>query len=310
MSQKNETLPLILALLITAAILGGGFWWFMRKGSDGGVAGGGNTVPTAPPPATQPPVEGSQPVSNASFPIPTSVPAGTTVRLNGSTSMVTINQALTNGFQQQFPGTTATAQAEGTEKGITAVLANNADIAAISRPLTAQEQSQGLVSVPVSQDAIAIVVGNENPLNTGLTSQQVVGIFTGQIASIPGKLDNIRVVNRPDISGTHKAFKELVLNGANFGSGPNFETLERDATTPLLQKLGNDGIGYATAAQVLNQQTVRLVPVDGLTPQAPNYPYQRALSYAYKQPASPQVEAFLGFVNSPQGQQAIAAAQQ
>lgn len=74
-----------------------------------------------------------------------------------------------------------------------------------------------------------------------------------------------------------------------------------------MQKLGRSGIGYATSAQVENQQTVRTVAVDGLTPEAANYPYQRALYYAYKTPASPQVQAFLGYATSPQGQQTIAA---
>jgi phosphate transport system substrate-binding protein len=297
MSQKNETLPLILAIVITAGILGGGFWWFTRNRS--ADVGDGNIINTTPP------AGGNIAENSSAFSPPTSVPEGTTVRIQGSTSMVKINQELANSFQQQFPGTNATAQAEGTEKGLTAVLGGTADVAAISRPLTPQEQQIGLASVPVAQDAIAIVVGNRNPLSSGLTSQQVYDIFTGKITSIPGKIENIQVINRPNISGTHQAFKELVLKGANFGNGPNFETLAQDATTPLLQKLDNNGIGYATASQVLNQQTVRLVPVDGLTPQAPNYPYQRTLSYAYKQPASPQVQAFLGFLRSPQGQQAL-----
>jgi phosphate transport system substrate-binding protein len=45
--------------------------------------------------------------------------------------------------------------------------------------------------------------------------------------------------------------------------------------------------------------------VDGLTPEAANYPYQRTLYYAYKQPPSPQAQAFLGYATSPQGQQAL-----
>ena len=57
-----------------------------------------------------------------------------------------------------------------------------------------------------------------------------------------------------------------MLGGGSFGTGPNFTTLDRDATTPLLQALGNNGIGYATFAQVVNQKTVRVVPVDGATP--------------------------------------------
>jgi phosphate transport system substrate-binding protein len=54
---------------------------------------------------------------------------------------------------------------------------------------------------------------------------------------------------------------------------------------------------------------VRVVPVDGVTPEAANYPLQRPLYYVYKDANSPAVQAFLGFALSPQGQQAIAAAE-
>ncbi|MCA1993606.1 MAG: substrate-binding domain-containing protein, partial [Coleofasciculus sp. S288] len=209
------------------------------------------------------------------------------------------------------PGTTVNATARGTDEGIQSLLAGNADIAAISRPLTSQEQAQGLAAVPITKDAIAIVVGNQNPFRKGLTQAQVEGIFQGQItdwSAVGGQPGTIRVINRPPISGTHQAFQELVLKGENFGTTPNITTLQQDATTPLLRQLGTDGIGYATYAQVADQRTVRTVAVDGLTPEASNYPYQRTLYYVYKQPASSQVQAFLGYVTSSQGQQDIAAA--
>ena len=82
-------------------------------------------------------------------------------------------------------------------------------------------------------------------------------------------------------------------------------TMERDATTPILRALETDGISYATYAQVANQQTVRIIAIDGLTPEANNYPYQRVLYYAYREPASLEVEAFLGYALSSQGQKAI-----
>ena len=84
--------------------------------------------------------------------------------------------------------------------------------------------------------------------------------------------------------------------------------MDRDATTPMLRELGSDGIGYATYDQVKNQQTVRAVAVDGATPAFSSYPYQRQLYYVYKNPPSEAVKAFLGYVFSPQGQQAVAAA--
>lgn len=168
-----------------------------------------------------------------------------------------------------------------------------------------------MAAVRVTQDAIAIVVGDKNPFRKGLTSEQVVGIFTGKITDwsvVGGTPGIIKVINRPAGSGTHQAFQELVLKGGQFGTTPNITTLPQDATTPLLRALGTNGIGYATFAQVANQQTVRTVPIDGLTPQASSYPYQRTLYYAYKKNASPQVQAFLGYATSPQGKQAIAAA--
>jgi phosphate transport system substrate-binding protein len=69
--------------------------------------------------------------------------------------------------------------------------------------------------------------------------------------------------------------------------------------------LGTDGIGYATFAQVANQTQARVLSVDGLTPDASNYPYQRSLYYVYKDPASAGVQALLGYATSPQGQQAL-----
>lgn len=308
MSQKNETTTLVLSLLITVLLLAGGFWWFTRNNPNLNPLAqrGNNDSPTSPQTPAEPPTP------TTAFTPPTTVPSGTTVRIAGSTSMVQINQALKTSFEEQFPGTTVQTEAGGTDKGIQGLLAGSIDIAAISRPLTESETSQGLVAVPVSEDAIAIVVGLDNPFRTGLTTEQVVGIFQGQITNwseVGGEPRPIRVINRPPVSGTHQAFQELVLQGGEFGSTPNFTTLERDATTPLLRELGTDGIGYATYRQVAEQQTVRTVAINGLTPEAANYPYQRTLFYVYQQPPNPAVEAFLGYLASPQGQQAIASAQ-
>ncbi len=303
MAQKNDTGILVLALLITAGILGAGYWWFSRQSGNQNVpltSQSPNSSQPLPPPPT--------PGIATEFTPPTNVAKGTTLSIDGSTSMVQINQALKNGFEQQFPGTKVQTYAQGSDKGILGLLTSAIAVAAVSRPLTPQEQSQGLVAVPVAEDAIAIVVAEKNPFRTGLKQNQVMGIFQGKISDwsgIGGQARTIRVINRPAISGTHKAFQELVLKGGIFGNQPNFTSMTKDATTPILQALGTDGISYATYAQVANQRTVRAVAIDGLTPESANYPYQRTLYYVYKNPASPAVKAFLGYATSPQGQQII-----
>ncbi len=80
----------------------------------------------------------------------------------------------------------------------------------------------------------------------------------------------------------------------------------------MLRELGNNGIGYATFAQVANQQTIRVVPIDGVAPGTGNYPFQRQLFYVYKNPPNPAVKnpavkAFLGYATSPEGREAMLA---
>lgn len=305
MSQKSDTSILVLSLLITAGILGGGYWWFFLRNNSPQTQ---TVTPTQTPITSSPNQSLPSPPSVAAFEPPVAVASGTTIKIDGSTSIVQINQALKNGFEQRFPGTNVVTNAHGSDVGIQSLKEGKIDIAAISRPLTDQEKSQGLIAVPVTKDAIAIVVGDKNPFRKGLTQAQVMDIFQGKItnwSNVGGQTATIQVINRPLVSGTHKAFQELVLQGGNFGTGANFTTIQRDATTPILQALGTDGISYATYAQVANQQTVRTVAIDGLTPEASNYPYQRTLYYVYKDPPNQAVQAFLGYATSPLGQKVI-----
>ncbi len=316
MSQKNETLPLILALAITLLILGGGFWWLRSSGTLSNLLGGGQNnagQPAGGNNATSGGQTAAPPSpSEAGFPPPSDVPAGTTIRIDGSTSMAQINQALKTHFEQQFGGASVILQAQGSSRGVERLIAGEIDIAAVSRPLTPDEQAQGLRAVTVVPDSIAIVVGVNNPFNGTLTSEQARGIFTGEITNwqaVGGPDATIRVLNRPPVSGTHQAFQEIVLGGQPFGNAPNITQLPRDETTGMIQQLGTDGIGYATYAQVANQSTARSLLVDGINPQAPDYPFQRQLAYVYREPASEGVKAFLGFVGSPAGQQTATGAQ-
>ncbi|HIK44448.1 MAG TPA: phosphate ABC transporter substrate-binding protein [Leptolyngbyaceae cyanobacterium M65_K2018_010] len=306
-SQRSGPPPIVYILLLLG-LLAGAYWFFFRRPK---------AVPTLPPAGIEAPQPGTPNPANvptaapSNFPLLASVAPGTTVSIDGSTSMVLINEALKAGFTQQYPDTQVNTAAVGSENGIQALLGGSVDIAASSRPLTPQEQALGLVAVPVASDRIALVVGRDNPFQRGLSAAQAVQIFKGELtnwATLGGPDATIRVINRPPVSGTHKAFQDLVLGGAPFGTTPNITTMVRDATTPMLQELGRDGIGYATYSQVADQQTVRVVPIEGLTPEAANYPFQRPLYYVYKDPNNPAVQAFLGYALSPQGQQAIAAA--
>jgi phosphate transport system substrate-binding protein len=306
MARQRGTHPIVF-FLIFIALSCGGYWYFFKRETTPSVnttiatPTANGVLPSAPIPSVVSP-------NAVSFTVPVSVPPGTIIKINGATSMVTINQNLKNSFEKKYSGTKIDTKAEGSDKGILDLLMGNIDLAALSRPLTAQEKAQGLVEHAIATDQIAVVVGKMNPFKGSLTRDQIVGIFTGKItnwSAVGGASMPIQVINRPAISGTHQTFRELVLNKQNFGTTPNIKTLDQDTTTLLLRALGNNGIGYATFAQAVNQQTVRTIPIDGIMPGTQNYPFKRQLYYVYKNPPNTAVKLFLGNTKSPEGQKAI-----
>lgn len=325
MAHKTGPSPVLyfVIFLILAAV---GYWFLSSEEQTAQITPNGAIAPepealaTSEPSTSTPQTEAppnpalpsaplaQTPARSDTFSLLASVPGNTSVRIDGATSMVTINQNLKQGFERQYAGTNVLPVANGTERGIQAIQQGNADLAAISRSLTPQEKAQGLAVVAIASDRIALVIGSENPYTSGMTQEQVRQIFQGQITNwqeIGGPAEPIQVINRPSISGTHQAFQEIVLNGGNFGNTPNITTLPRDETTGMLRQLGRNGIGYATFTQVANQQTVKTLPIDGMMPDHANYPLQRVLSYAYQQPPNPAVQAFLGYATSLRGQQAM-----
>ncbi|MBW4602878.1 MAG: phosphate ABC transporter substrate-binding protein [Calothrix sp. FI2-JRJ7] len=236
------------------------------------------------------------------------LPSGTILRINGSTSMVGINKKLKGLIESKCPGSVVETASNGTDVGIQQVTAGQVDIAAVSRPLNAQEQAKGLVANFVKADAIAVVVGKQNPFQQGLTTAQVADIFKGNItnwSAVGGQSRTIRVINRSPVSGTHDAFRELVLNNAAFGATPNITTHPIDETTPILKKLQTDGISYGRYAHVNHKSVVRVVPIDGLMPDLKQYPIKRQLFYIYREPMSPAVRTFIDFLKSPEVQKII-----
>jgi phosphate transport system substrate-binding protein len=241
------------------------------------------------------------------FPVPSAVPSGTTLRINGSSSMEAINDALQQRFESQFSGTTVESAYEGSDTALQELLNGTIDLAAIGRPLTEQEQAQGLVAVPVTRNKIAVVVGAENPFNGSLTSDQFAQIFRGEVTSwsqVGGEPGPIRLIDRPDDSDTRRAFQSYpVFQTAPFATGANAVKLSEDSTDAVLNELGADGIGYAIAEQVAGNANVRSLLMHETPPTDPRYPFSQPLSYVYRGPEpSPEVQAFLGYATAPENQ--------
>ncbi|MEO1404399.1 MAG: substrate-binding domain-containing protein, partial [Cyanobacteria bacterium J06635_1] len=250
----------------------------------------------------------------STFTLPESVPDGTTIRIDGSSSMEVINQSLEAQFEERYDGTTVELLANGSDAALQSLLDGDIELAAIGRPLTAEEKAQGLREALISREKIAIVVGPDSPFDENLTFEQFAQIFRGEItdwSELGGEPGEIRFVDRPESSDTRAAFQNYpVFQAAPFETGATADPVDADETRAVIEALGDDGVGYAIASQVLDNESVKIVPMHKTLPDDPRYPFSQPRGYVYLGEPSPAVQAFLGFATSPDGQAAVAEARE
>jgi ABC-type phosphate transport system substrate-binding protein len=248
-----------------------------------------------------------------SFALPSSLPQGTQIRIDGSTGLREITQTLAQQFEARYPGTEVMLSVNGSEAALQALRVGQIELAAIGRPLTADETAQGLVAVPVSVDKIAIIIGPDNPFEGTLTVHQFAQIFRGEItdwSQLGGAPAPLRFVDRPATSDLRQSFQNYpVFQEAPFQPGSTAEPVAVDGTQAVIEALGRDGIGFAIASQVLDNPTVKILPMHQTLPDDPRYPFSQVRSYVYQGEPSPAVQAYLGFATSAEGQVTVAEAQ-
>lgn len=248
-----------------------------------------------------------------SFPLPDEVAADTRIRIDGSSSMIVLNETLKQRFERRYPGTRVELEARGTEAALDALRDGVIDLAAVSRPLTEEEQAQGFVVFPVSREKIAIFVGAENPFEGDLTFEQFAQIFRGNItdwSELGGDSRPIRFIDRNAGSDTRQSLSRYeVFQSAPFEAGDTAVTVDDD-TMAVIAALEGDGIGYGIASQVLGQGDVSIIPMHQTLPDDPAYPYSQPRGYVYYQEPTPAAAAFLGFSSAEPGQDAIADARE
>ncbi|GAB4469587.1 MAG: hypothetical protein OHK0037_27880 [Elainellaceae cyanobacterium] len=236
------------------------------------------------------------------------------VRIDGSPTMLPINQALKKYYEQEVAGSEVTIDASGTEAAIEKLIDGEIDLAAIARPLTRTEKAQGLKEIPISLEKIAVIVGKNNPFDGVLTVDQFAQIFRGEItdwSEVGGEPGAIRFIDRPRDSDTRLALgKYGILREGEVALGENVVQLEKDDTAEVIRLLGKDGISYAIASQLTNQTKARPVKIGVLQETLPEdaiYPYTVPRGYAYRD-GSAAIASFLGLAQGETGQSAIAAA--
>ena len=249
------------------------------------------------------------PTETPSFPLPTAVPDGTTIRVDGSASMRRANEALKQRFEKEYSGSKVELASNGTNDALQALQDGKIDIAAIGRGLTPEEEKQGLAQQRLRREKIAIVVGRDNPFKGDLSNQQFTRIYRGEITNwsqLGGPAGKIRVIDRPDTSDTREAFRNYPLfKGDLFKTGSTATQLDSDDPAEVVKQLGNDGIGFVLANQVSKLDNVRILSMHKTLPNDARYPYSQPLVYVFKKDPSEAVKNFVGFATAAPGKEAI-----
>lgn len=248
------------------------------------------------------------------FTPPSSVAEGTEITIDGTPSMAIINRSLESGFESAYPGTDVIISTNGDETALQGLRAGEVDLAAIGRPLSEEELAQNLTEVPISREKIAIIVGRDNPFQGDLTFEDFARIFWGEITNwsqVGGPDLPLRFIDRPADSDTRVALSDYdVFKNRPFETGDNALQVQEDDTAAIVRALGNNGVSYAIAGEIIGQDAVRPVSMHNTMPNDPRYPYSQPRGYVYQGEPSIPVEAFLGYATNPDGQQDVADARE
>ncbi len=245
------------------------------------------------------------------FTVPDKLPQDSAVKIATSNSTSSIAEGLNEGFSNKYPQAKVTTQTQSSDDALKSLSGGKTDLVAIGRNLTPAEKEQGFISVPISREKIAIFVSNNNSYDGNLTIDQFAKIFRGEITNwselgrdTPGE---IKLVDSPDSNDTRQAFPNYpVFQAAEFNTGANAAKLDQDNTDSMIAELGDNGIGYAVANDVISRDDVKIVPMHQTLPDDQRYPFSEPFNLVYQGTPSEAVQAYLGFATTEGGKQVIA----
>ena len=235
--------------------------------------------------------------------LPSELPQGSSLTIEGSGSLAAVNQTLKEKFEGKYQKTPVTFGSNGTATGLQALANGKSDLAAIGRSLTLDEKAQGFIAIPIKREKIAMLVSEENPFRGSLTIEQFAKIFRGDITNwseVGGPDKLIRVVDQPEVSDTRNAFPSYpVFKTAPFQVVAGAVQVGSESPTAIASQLGVDGLGYVTADSVKNLKGVRALDMHETQPTDPRYPFSQPIAYVYKKGnLSTSAQAFLGYVRT------------
>lgn len=243
----------------------------------------------------------------------------------GSDTLGSLTSIWAEMLTAQYPRVSMQVRAIGSGAAPTALIQGTADLGPMSRPMSSEEitaftRKYGYppTAVPVAEDALAIFVHRDNPLDS-MTTGQVDAIFSGTrrcgFASAirewgalglrsPWERRAITVYGRSAASGTYSVFRRQMLCAGDFAVSLN--RLVGSSAVVRAVAMDVNGIGYASAGYLnASVKRLRVVKNDGVDEAVLS---RRLFVYINRPPATPLdvlTAAFLDVVFSQEGQREV-----
>lgn len=213
---------------------------------------------------------------------------------------------LTHTYSTQHSHITFDVQGGGSKLGEQLVQSEQVDVGMVSGPT---QNTNNLLLTPIARDTVAIILNPENEL-ANLSLEELQAIFSGKILNwleVDGLSASIQVVSRESGSGTRAVFEAAAMG--NRKVTPTAIVLPSSQAVVDFVAQNPNAIGYVSSA-FLDEQ-IYAVPIDGTEPVKNGQPVDtyfltRELALLTPAQSSPEVDQFIEFVLSPDGQEIVA----
>jgi phosphate transport system substrate-binding protein len=194
----------------------------------------------------------------------------------------------------------------GSTGGITALRNRKIELARVARPLTDEEKRNGLKAVVFARTPVVFVVHPSIREIDNITSEQVVGIYSGKVNwwdELGGSRFKVYPVAREPGDSSRRVLEEMISGFRDIDNTQRAKTAYSTPEAVDIIKGHKNTIGYLPMAMA-HSSGLKILKLDGVYPSVENvrngsYPLTVPLSVVRREKLSPVAKKFVSFLFGP-----------
>lgn len=185
------------------------------------------------------------------------------------------------------------------------LMAGYADIASTAREMYPRSMDYGFYQVGFCRDPLTVIAKKDCGVGN-LSADQVRDIFSGQISNwqaLGGADLPVTIIVPDKDTAANKNFRRFFMKHKDIEA--DFVTRDSTMVIDAVRHFPCGAISFTSGGAVTQYPELATVSIDGLAPREEGYPYYQTFYYVTRGAPSGNVEKFIDFNFSPQGQSLI-----